>query len=308
MSGKEGSSWGFAGAAKEETPEPQTYSNKDVEKWFEAGKGTTASRLCVVLYGHDGVCKTGAAMDCYSKKDVEEGKQIIIFDLDGSAGPIKSAYHKDIENIVIFDPFILTPKGEIDYVSTYNKILAAVRYLIEEEKDLKLHAVIFDGLDTLLKICEYVMRYEDLKLDPDTQIKDSWQWQRRNRRYHTVVMLLKKLRCIKFFTTHLKPKMAWQKKGASDTRELVATSFEPDWEKSTPGIMFQKVLLTRRAIAESEEVVFEASIEKAKGALHLEGKSYTVARVFKGETEWYGLKQMLKELETETMEESNTTT
>ena len=240
-------------------------------------------------------------MDCYSEADIKAGKQIIIFDLDGSAGPIKSAYHKDIENIVIFDPFILTPKGEIDYVSTYNKVLAAVRYLIEEEKNLNLHAVIFDGVDTLLKICEYVMRYEDLKLDPDTQIKDSWQWQRRNRRYHTVVMLLKKLRCIKFFTTHLKPKMSWQKKGASETRELVATSFEPDWEKSTPGIMFQKVLLSRHHIAETGEVLFEALIEKAKGALHLEGKTYTVARVFKGETEWMGLKQMLKELETETV-------
>lgn len=284
---------------KEEAPEPQIYTNSQVEQWLKAGQKTTASKICVVLYGHDGVCKTGAAMDCYKEEDLKAGKQIIVFDLDGSAGPIKSSYHKNSENIVIFDPFVLTEKGEIDYVSTYNKILAVVRYLNEKESELKLHAIIFDGLDTLLKICEYVMRYEDLKLDPNTQIKDSWQWQRRNKRYLTVVLLLKKLKCMKFFTTHLKEEKKWVSAGTGK-RELTVEGYHPDWEKSTPGIMFQKVLLDRKPIAENGEVVFEAVMEKAKGALHLEGKTYTIARVMQGgDTEWMGLKQMIKELESE---------
>jgi len=296
MSGN-GSGWSFAGNAKEEMPEPQVFSNDQVEQWFKAGKNTAASKVCAVLYGHDGVCKTGAAMDCYSEEDIKAGKQIIVFDLDGSAGPIKSKYHKDVDNIVVFDPFVLTPKGEIDYVSTYNKILAATRYLTEKEREINLHAVIFDGLDTLLKICEYVMRYEDLKLDPNTQIKDSWQWQRRNRRYQTVVLLLKKLKCMKFFTTHLKEEKKWR--SAGDKRELVTEGYHPDWEKGTPGMMFQKILLERKSVPDEGMVVFEATMEKAKGALHLEGKTYTVACVKGGETEWYGLKQMIKELETE---------
>lgn len=294
---------GSWGGAKEETPEPQVFSNTDVEGWLKKpAKRQVHSKLCAVLYGVDGVCKTGAAMDCYTEDDMKAGKKIIVYDLDGSAGPIMDKYHdKWYDNIVIFDPIELTEKGEIDYVTTYNKILAMTKYLSEREDTLNLHAVVFDGLDTLLKICEYVMRYEDLKTDPDTQIKDSWQWQRRNRRYMTVVLLLKRLRCMKFFTTHLKEEKEWEQSGTK--RKLTVKGSHPDWEKSTPGVMFQKISLQRIEVQENNEVIFEATIEKAKGALHLEGKKYTVARVQSGATKWFGLHEMYEEMERATQPE-----
>ena len=277
-------------------PEPQTYSDGQVKEWLEKNNSSDHSSICMVLYGHDGVCKTGVALDCYDKDEegspLEPDKKIVVFDLDGSAGPIADGYHYMHPNMIVRDPTVLMENGEIDYVSSYNKCLALMKYLLTHEKELNLHAVVFDGLDTLLKWCEYVMRYEDLKMDPDTQIKDSWQWSRRNRRYLTIVLNLKRLHCEKYFTTHFKEQKEWASEGKS--KVLRTKSVTPDWEKSTPGIMFQKVLLERKDV--QGEVLFEAKVEKSKGKLALEGASYTVATV-KGEKEtWNGLAELLHEL------------
>jgi len=287
-------SWSFAGkqTEQEETPAPETFTTQDVERWLSV-EPEKYSNICAVLYGADGTGKTGAAMDCWTKEALKENKKIIVFDLDGSAGPIKSSYHKNNPNIVIFDPVILTPRGDIDYVTTYNKVLAVTKYLSEKELELGLHAVVFDGLDTFLKICEYVMRYEDLKLDPDTQIKDNWQWARRNRRYLTVVLLLKKLSCEKYFTTHLKEQLRWVPTGHGSERVLQVVGTKPDWERTTPGIMFQKIAMERKEV--DGKVILEAKVEKAKGRLELEGALYTVAIVEKGNTQWFGLNPLYDE-------------
>jgi len=67
--------------------------------------------------------------------------------------------------------------------------------------------------------------------------------------------------------------------------------------------MFQKISLQRIEVQENNEVIFEATIEKAKGALHLEGKKYTVARVQSGATKWFGLHEMYEEMERATQPE-----
>jgi hypothetical protein len=280
---------------KQEQPnEPQTFTNKDVEQWLKPQKETQHSNVCVVLYGQDGVGKSGAAIDCYTEEDIKNNKKIVIFDLDGSAGPIVHKYHeKNGHNILLFDPTVLTPQGDIDYVTSYNKILAVTKYLVEKEDELNLKAVVFDGLDTLLKICEYVMRYEDLKIDPDVQIKDAFNWSKRNRRYLTIVLLLKHLKCDKYFTTHMKDVQIW-KRGPEPGLEKIGE--KPDWEKSTPGIMFQKVFLKR--IQVDNQTSFEAIVEKAKGALDLEGSIHKVAEKTNDGFRWYGLKTLFDRFRT----------
>lgn len=599
---KNGGSWANVGGASDsDDPKPKAdFGDEDVEKWLRRGaKHTGHSSINMVLYGHDGTGKTGAAMDCRTQVQKERGEKLIVYDLDGSAGPIKEKYHGDDENIVIFDPFEVHADGKIDYVTTYNKILVTTRYLVQNEGKLELAAVVFDGLDTLLKTCvpegtmitmddlrarpieslsigdgvatrqgkstieaistqtkpvidiqtarnkltvthdhpvfarknywgyfqwikagelqpgyhmamllpqldvpsthltlaqcellghlvaegnisgryspgysntyperfkellsetfpelelnfthavhynivkktrgnkpnslkewlkqlglwgtlshtvfvpdavkygskkqlqafmegylfgdgyisrertqaysvspqlrddleyifwrlgyianrhggavnvdylksgrvynpknyrgtifadritnieeagkaevidltvspyhefaanrlvvhncEFVMRHIDLKVDPNVQIKDSWQWSKRNRHYNTVVMLLKRMKCDKIYTTHLKAKMSWKKIG--DKSELVVDSWSPDWEKMTPGMMFQKVLMERREIVGEDTVEFTAKVEKAKGALELEGKEYMVAVKRSDEVVWNGIHDMLE--------------
>jgi hypothetical protein len=291
--------WGKEVTDEDKEAKPQVFTDADVKGWFDEKK-PGASSICMAFYGFDGVCKTGVAMDCYAKNKngtpVEPEKSIVIFDMDGSADPIRNAYHPLHPKMIVFDPIEIGPNNEIDYVTSYNKVLSAVKYLVQHEKEMNLHAVIFDGLDLLLKCCEYVMRFEDLKMDPDTQMKDSWQWARRNRRYLTPVLNLKRLKCAKFFTTHFKELKEWkaEQSGGQSRRVLSTREIIPDWEKSTPGIMYQKVLLER---VEVEGVTtFEATVQKAKGKLELEGRKYTLAKVQGGRTEWTGLSALYKEL------------
>ena len=44
---------------------------------------------------------------------------------------------------------------------------------------------------------------------------------------------------------------------------------------------------------------FVAKVEKAKGALHIEGDEYTIAEVSDDETQWYSLMDLFKELKGE---------
>ena len=268
-----------------EAGKPKTFSASDIEQEFNKEDKTKSSAICCVFYGHDGTAKSGVCMDCRTKDEVKNGKKVIILDLDGSASPLKMKYFKDDPNIKVFDPIELMPDGNIDYISTYNKVLAFVRYIRENEEKLNLAAVVLDGLNTLLKTCEYVMRYENLKVDPDAQIHDRWQWAIRNRRYLVPVILIKRLHCKRFFTTHLKEKQQYV------GGQLMHLGWAPDWEKSTPGIMFQRVELIRREA--KNDVFFEALVKKAKGALQLEGKTYTIAEVAAGKVVWHGLKDTL---------------
>ncbi len=266
------------------------FSPSDIEKMFdEAGKDTVESNVCCVFYGHDGTTKSGVAMDCRTPQETKDKKQVLVIDLDGSAAPLKMKYFKNDPSIKVFDPLELMADGNIDYVATYNKVLAIIHYIKDNEAELNLAAVVLDGINSLLKICEYVMRYETLKIDADAQIHDRWQWSIRNRRYLVPVILIKRLHCKRFFTTHLKELKQYV------GGQLIHLSWVPDWEKSTPGIMFQRVELARREI--KGDVVFEGSVKKAKGALQLEGKTYKVAEVAGGKTNWYGLHNLFEELE-----------
>jgi len=284
-----GSSWGAMSGKEDEAP-PQKFTDEDVKGWLDGGSVNreSGSTICMALYGDDGVGKSGVVLDCRNEEATEKGKRVIAIDLDGSCGPLKEKFWKNDDNIIVLDPTMLLPDGNIDYVTTYNKVLAIVRYITQEQDTLNLQAVIVDGLDTLLKTCEYVMRYEDLKVDPDVQIKDQWQWSRRNRRYYTVVQLIKRLKCDSFFTTHLKEVKDYR------SGKLATKGKVPGWHENTPGMMFQKVFLERTS---SEGITtFTATIEKAKGALELEGKVYPVAEVSEGKTTWNGLKELFKDI------------
>lgn len=278
-----------------EKAKPKSFSSSDAAGIISGKESqVVTSPICMALYGHDGTCKSGICLDSRFADEIKAGKKVIVIDVDGSAGPLREKYYPNDENIRVIDPFMLLPDGEIDYVSTYNKILAVVKYIYENEPTMNLATVALDGLDTLLKTCEYVMRYEDFKADPEVQIKDRWQWANRNRRYLVPIFMLRRLKCRKIFTTHYKELKQYV------AGQLIHMDWVPDWEKSTPGMMFQRVEVTRDD-SKPEKVIFTAHVQKAKGALHLEGSDYVIAEVntktkpvtFK----WHGLKELFEQIE-----------
>lgn len=166
---------------------PEEYTLDDAKSWIEQGAQKSASAICAGVYGIDGTGKTGVCLDTRTNEEIKQGKKVLVFDLDGSAGPLKRKYFDDDENIVIFDPMVLTKDGTIDYVSMYNKMLVMAKYLLENQYEMDLKTVIIDGLDKLLKTCvsgdtlinpkgmkpmkieDYYNKYDDLEVPIKTR-------------------------------------------------------------------------------------------------------------------------------------------
>jgi hypothetical protein len=104
-----------------EKSKPKTYSPADAKALLQKPQTKQdSSPVSMVLYGHDGIGKSGICLDSRFPDEVAAGKKTIIFDIDGSCGPLKMKYYPNDDNIIIIDPMELTSDGEIDYVSTYN--------------------------------------------------------------------------------------------------------------------------------------------------------------------------------------------
>jgi len=272
----------------ERSPEEK---DKEIGSWIEAQQKIEVSPINLVVYGLDGVCKTGACIDI--REDNEMGKKVFVIDVDGSAAPIKEKYWCDDENIMIVDPTVITEEGDIDWIASYNRILDVCKWLRKHEVELNLKGVVLDGLDTLLKIAEYKMKVEDLKINPQARVTDMWNWQFRNSAFLLVVKLIKGLKCDRFYTTHLKELKGWV--ATSKGKTLATTGFTPEWEKSFTNLVFQK--LSAERIDKGKVVEWKVKVEKCKTNSALEGKEYEVLKVdhAKDEVSWSGIKEFLKE-------------
>ena len=265
--------------------EKVNYSDSEMEKWIEAAQNQPFSEWCASLYGVDGTGKSGVAIDSRTKEDIKNGKKVWCIDLDRSCSPLKRKYYKNDPNIIVLDPHEVTSDHDFDYIATYAKTKAIVNY-IQRKELANTKTVILDGLDTLLKVCEHVMRIEDLKISPDTQIKNSWDWGKRNRRYLTILFMVKSLPCNRFFVTHMKDIKRW----INDELEIVDR--KTDWYAGTPGHMYQSIKCEK--VDKTDTVEFIATFEKSKTDITLENKKFLIAKVSKQNTEWYGLDLLKK--------------
>ena len=283
-------SWNKIKEKKDErSPEEK---DKEISDWIGVQQKVAVSPINLVMYGLDGTCKSGACMD--TREATEMDKKVFVIDIDGSAAPIKEEYWSDDENIMVVDPVEITEGGDIDWIGSYNRILDVCKWLRKHEAELNLKSVVLDGLDTLLKICEYKMKVEDLKVNPQARITDLWSWQFRNSAFLLVVKLIKGLKCDRFYTTHLKELKGWVTQSGQG-KTLATTGYIPEWERSTPNLMFQK--LSAERVEKGKVVVWEAKVDKCKTNSMLEGKVYEVLRVdhAKNEVKWSGIKEFLKE-------------
>ena len=275
---------------------PQFYDDEAVKAAIDRGRDKTGvSPICAGLVGYDGTCKSGIALDIRPKvfqKDTKEwvirddwkDKDVISIDMDASSAPLKDQFFPDDEHIIVMDPMVLLDKPRkrgggmqkvsdiIDHVSTFNKILAIARYLYNNQHELNVEALIGDGYDIFLKTCENVMRYEDLRdIGQTVKINDQWQWQNRNDKYNVIFELSKRMRANFVLTTHYKDLEKYVGNKLTKVGEKV------DWEKRTPGKLFQKIECTRATVG--DKVQFYAEVQKAKGAPHLEGYKHLVMEV-----------------------------
>lgn len=245
------------------TPNPEQWNDEKIKNWLFEETKRSSSNVCCAIYGFDGTAKSGIALDCRNDDEKQQGYKIVVFDLDGGCTPLKVIYHDNDPNIIIRNPLVRDNQGNVDYELTFNKLKATLDYIERNITDMKIKAIVFDGVDKFLKICEYSMR-EDVGKKADDGI-DFRYWKIRNQKYHDIMEQIKMLDVDRFFITHLKK---------TEDDEWI-----PDWEKKTPDMMFQRVKCFRETKVEGEEkvVYLKAEIEKCKTNIELEGKTFIIS-------------------------------
>jgi len=254
-------------AAPDKTSEDiPRFSDEQVKKWLFGDSEKSSSNVCCGIYGHDGTAKSGIALDCRTKKEVEDGVKLIVFDLDGGCAPLKVIYHDNDKNIIIKNPLVRDASKNVDYEATFAKLKASLDFIERSMDEYKIKAIIFDGLDKFLKICEYSMREEVGKGVEDGV--DYRYWKLRNQKYQDVMEQIKLMDIDRYFITHLKK---------IDDGE----DWAPDWEKKTGDMVFQRLLCKRVvSVVDGNKVVqIRAVVEKSKTNVALEGKEYVVAEI-----------------------------
>ena len=195
------------------------------------------------VWGDENTGKTTFSINCRTVDEIIDGKKVYIIDLDDNAEPIVDTYfseEKD-ETVILFNNLkVLDEEGQIDDKKTEANLRGHIKMIYEDVKSNPegTKAVIFDGLDSWLKICENIMRDHELKLDP-TAKPSLFNWGLRNKRYLGLLIVFSQIPCDRYVIAHDK-----EKKILVD-KELQTMGIIPDWEKKTPSMLSQIVQMTR---------------------------------------------------------------
>jgi len=261
------------------------FSDDKIKQWLFGDMEKSSSNVCCALYGFDGTAKSGIALDCRTEEEKKAEMKIIVFDLDGGCAPLKVIYHDNDKNIIIKNPLVRDENKNIDYEQTFLKLKSTVDYIERNLSSLNVKAIVFDGIDKFLKICEYSMR-DDIGKNITDGVNFMY-WKLRNQKYHDIMEQIKLLDVDRFFITHMKKANA----------EGEETNWQPDWEKKTPDMLFQKVRCYRETSVEGNVkiVSLKAEVEKSKTNITLEGTTYTIAEIRNEKdkppvAKWYGLR------------------
>ena len=255
-------------------------SEQDTEKWLIGDEVQARSNVCCGIYGYDGTGKSGIAVDCRTPEEKKAGMKVFVFDLDGGCSPLKLLYHNNDPNIIIKNPLKRDELKNVDYEATFSRLKGAMDYIEKNIQTLNVKAVVFDGVDKFLKICEYSMR-EELSIDAAAGIEYRY-WKNRNKKYNDVIEQIKLIDVDRYFITHLK-------------KDQQTNVERPDWQEKTADMLFQKVKCYKETRVEDGHniVLLKGVVEKCKTNLAFEGKEFLLAKVIQDVVpiaDWYGLK------------------
>jgi hypothetical protein len=181
----------------------ELYTDKDVEEWAKRSRSNN-SKICCLVYGSDGCGKTGIVYDYLSDADVKTGYSLWVIDLDGGGMPLKESYHKKKgSNLVIIDPLVTYEDEngtQLDYLKTFAKVRAVIRYVTNHWEKEKIKAIVFDGLTTALGYAEQQMRLEK-SIDADGGVQLRY-WLMRNKLFLETLEQIKVLPIARFFIAH----------------------------------------------------------------------------------------------------------
>jgi hypothetical protein len=246
-------------------------------------QNTKPCNIVAGIYGFDDTAKSGIAFCVRTKEDIEKGRDLFVIDLDQSAIPIKKFWDND-PHIICLNPTVLydsgNRKGERDPEKTIENTRNIIRAIKKRDPD-KVAGIIFDGCDILLKIAGEFMLEDSLGLDVYSSGKSLGEasrkgeirrtdWGIRDKKYNTVIDLLKYCPFPVILITHLKNKMEMRTNEDTGQRELQTVGTIIDWGNYTRNQMYQRILCEK--IEEGKHIVWQATIEKSKSNPSLTGR------------------------------------
>ena len=253
----------------------QIFSEKDIEEIIKQSTERKATKklVCLVI-GQDNTAKTGVVFEYLEGLE----KPSLVIDVDGGCEPSKASYHANSDKIIIVDPveMITTETDvEIDYHKTIAKVKAIIKYAkIHHEK---YSAIVIDGVSTLLKFAEYLMRI-DKNLAPDGGVQMRY-WIQRNKRFTEILDAAKSIPQIdKIFIGH---------------EDFIVGKDAAAVKVKTNQMIHQRIIC-RREIEKDEKgksvgngnVTFKAIIDKSKYNMLMEGKQYEIGGTKEGKVHW----------------------
>lgn len=235
----------------------ETYNEEAFRKKLYASSNFSQS-FCALVYGKDGTGKTGIVQS-YPLKDDEK---MVIVDLDGGNLPLLQEVNAaKKKNILVINPIEFGDVEPIDYIRTVSNIHHAIRYVKDNYAKDNIRAFCIDGLSTLLKHAEYVMRIEK-NLTPDQGVSMRY-WVNRMKTFMEVMETAKALPIDVFFIAH-------EDFIQIDKEELSAVKVK------TNQMAYQKIRCLREEVG--GEVKFTAIIDKSKFDITAEGERIEFAR------------------------------
>jgi len=245
------------------------------------------STIFAGLSGEDDTAKTGIAFCIRNQEDFDKERRIFVIDLDQSAAPIKRFWGND-PRIICLNPTAFYEDGERIGEKDATKTLENIRSAISQIKNLNpdtIAAIVFDGCDILLRNAEDSMKEEDLGIDIYASGKAMGEaakrgeirrtdWRIRDRKYDTIIDLMKNLSFPVILITHMKEKKKMIYSAETGQTELQVTDIIADWGKYTRAQCFQRIKCEKRDLKDKIEWV--AIIEKSKGDPTMTGNEIIV--------------------------------
>lgn len=280
---------------------PTRFSMENMREWMDRSKKTKNSSICALLIGDPKVGKSGVLLDCRTEQDKIDGKKIIVFELNSDQGCSvnKDIFHpNDSENIIILNPreYCQDKDGvwEPDYISTMNRIKAAIQILKEDiNNGENIKAIAMDGLDIFLsEICEGQMRISE-HIDAAGGVSMRF-WKNRNAWYYNVLNMIFDLPIDKYFITHYSPRSRDDKTGMFNDKRTVAKTNENlvyGCQKSTAEKVHQIIEFTdkTRIVNGKRQVKIVATVVADRRSLNTYLKEIVVAETGQdGNVIWNG--------------------
>jgi len=248
-------------------------------------KSEKKSAICAMLIGYEDSLKSGIAIDCRSKQQIEDGEVVYVLDLDDANEPIWQEHWDSTDDIRLINPAIMksvtqddgSEKLEIDYDRTLQRINQIIFEIadLESKGTVKLAGFVFDGIDKLLKSAENTMRTQK-ELDIDDGVSYQY-WNIRNKLFSDVLFSAKSLKCPKYFITHIKTYQ--KKKTDKNGKEQVVKEWEDgDWHKHTPNEMWQ-IIECRKDMGVDGITNYYAKVREFKGRPYLVGKEFKTMKI-----------------------------